>query len=262
MTPGFTGADLANLANEATLLAARRDAKVVSMSDFNNAIERIIAGLEKKNRLLNEKERKVVAFHEMGHALVSMRLPGTESVQKVSIIPRGIGALGYTLQKPTEDRFLMSKQELKNKMAVLMGGRAAEKLIFDEISTGAQDDFVKATDIARNMVTRYGMAESLGMVSYEKEGSAFLEHEGNSLKLNRFSEETAREIDCEVRALVQEAYDRAVLTLKSDLHLLNTGAKELLVKETLKEDDLRILLASESESPERSADEITDSSLA
>ena len=241
MTPGFTGADLANLVNEATLLAARHGAEQVSMDDFNNAIERIIAGLEKKNRLLNENERRVVAFHEMGHALVALALPGTEQVQKVSIIPRGIGALGYTLQKPTEDRFLMSKQELKNKMAVLMGGRASEKLIFDEISTGAQDDFVKATNIARNMVTRYGMADSLGMIAYEQENTIFLEELQNTGRSAHFSEETAREIDCAVKALVGEAFERATEILENERDVLRRGAEELLSKETLKEEDLKAL---------------------
>jgi cell division protease FtsH len=157
LTPGFTGADLANLVNEATLLATRRGAEAVAPDDFTAAIERIIAGLEKRNRLLNPKEREVVAHHELGHALVSLALPGTDVVQKVSIIPRGIGSLGYTIQRPTEDRYLMTREELENRMAVLLGGRAAERLIFDELSTGAADDLAKATDIARNMVTRFGM---------------------------------------------------------------------------------------------------------
>jgi cell division protease FtsH len=161
LTPGFSGADLANLVNEAALLATRRGAPAVAMEDFNNAIERLIAGLEKRSRLLNVTERRVVAYHEMGHALVAMALPGTDPVHKISIIPRGIGALGYTIQRPTEDRYFMSRQELENKMAVLLGGRAAERLVFKQISTGAADDLDKATDIARSMITRYGMHESL-----------------------------------------------------------------------------------------------------
>ncbi|MBV9586304.1 MAG: ATP-dependent zinc metalloprotease FtsH, partial [Alphaproteobacteria bacterium] len=168
LTPGFTGADLANLVNEAALLATRRGAEAVTLADFTAAVERIVAGLEKKNRLLNPHEREVVAHHEMGHALVGLSLPGTDKVHKVSIIPRGIGALGYTIQRPTEDRFLMTRQELENKMAVLLGGRAAEHIIFGELSTGAADDLVKVTDIARSIVTRYGMSAELGQVVYEK----------------------------------------------------------------------------------------------
>jgi cell division protease FtsH len=164
LTPGFTGADLANLVNEAALIATRRGATAISMQDFTQAVERIVAGLEKKNRLLNPLERKVVAYHEMGHALLGMALPGVDTVHKVSIIPRGVGALGYTIQRPTEDRFLMSRPELENKMAVLLGGRAAESLIFEEVSTGAADDLAKVTDIARSMVVRYGMDDELGNV--------------------------------------------------------------------------------------------------
>src|SRR6185369_9201273 len=174
LTPGFTGADLANLVNEATLLATRRGADEVSLDDFNNAIERIVAGLEKRNRLLNPREREIVAYHEMGHAIVAMSLPGTDPVHKVSIIPGGVGALGYTIQRPTEDRFLMTREELENKMAVLLGGRAAEFLIFEHLSTGAADDLRRVTDIARSMVTRYGMSERLGNVAYDRDPRTFL----------------------------------------------------------------------------------------
>jgi len=174
LTPGFSGADLANLVNEAALLATRRSADAVTLNDFTMAIERIVAGLEKKNRLLNPNERKVVAYHEMGHALVAMSLPGVDPVHKISIIPRGIGALGYTIQRPTEDRYLMTRDELENKMAVLLGGRAAEKVVFDHLSTGAADDLAKVTDIARSMVMRYGMEEKLGHVAYEADRPAFL----------------------------------------------------------------------------------------
>ena len=173
LTPGFTGADLANLVNEAALLATRRGGDAVTMADFNNAVERIVAGLEKRNRLLNPKEREIVAYHEMGHALVALALPGVDVVHKVSIIPRGIGALGYTIQRPTEDRFLMTRAELENKMAVLLGGRAAELLVFDHFSTGAADDLRRVTDIARSMVTRYGMSEALGSVAYDREPGSF-----------------------------------------------------------------------------------------
>src|SRR5712672_1349185 len=174
LTPGFTGADLANLVNEAALLATRRGADEVTLADFTAAMERIVAGLEKRNRLLNPHEREVVAHHEMGHTLVALSLPGTDKVHKVSIIPRGIGSLGYTIQRPTEDRFLMTRQELENKMAVLFGGRAAETIVFGELSTGASDDLVKVTDIARSLVTRYGMTEELGLVVYEKSPRSFL----------------------------------------------------------------------------------------
>jgi cell division protease FtsH len=239
LTPGFTGADLANLVNEAALLATRHDAISVGMEDFNNAIERIIAGLEKKNRLLNEHERKVTAYHEMGHALVARAIPGSDPVHKVSIIPRGIGALGYTIQRPIEDRFLMSKQELMDKMSVLLGGRAAEALIFHEVSTGAADDLAKVTNIARSMVTRYGMDEKLGMVSLESERSPFLQVPGEFATVRRdFSEQTAHEIDCAVRDLVNGAYEKAAALLETHSAALEEGAKNLLEKETLNGDEL------------------------
>ena len=178
LTPGFSGADLANLVNEAALLATRRSADSVTLEDFTQAIERIVAGLEKRNRILNPHERDVVAHHEMGHALVAMSLPGVDPVQKVSIIPRGIAALGYTMQRPIEDRFLMDRSELVDRMTVLLGGRAAESLMYREVSTGAGDDLAKATDIARAMVVRYGMDDALGQVSYEPEQAAVMETPG------------------------------------------------------------------------------------
>ncbi len=242
LTPGFTGADLANLVNEAAILATRQDATEVSMDNFNLAIERIVAGLEKRNRLLNPHERKVTAYHEIGHALVARALPGSEVVHKVSIIPRGIGALGYTIQRPTEDRFLMSDGELKNKMAVLLGGRAAETIVFAEISTGAADDLAKATNIARSMVTRYGMDDKLGMVSLESERSTFLQMPGEYMPARRdFSEQTAREVDCAVRDLVTEAFERAVAILESHRPALDETAQRLLEKETLSGDELPTL---------------------
>ncbi len=244
LTPGFSGADLANLVNEAALLATRRGAQAVSADDFTNAIERIVAGLEKKNRLLNPHERQVVAHHEMGHALVAMSLPGSDPVHKVSIIPRGIGALGYTIQRPTEDRFLMTRAELENKMAVLLGGRAAEQLIFDEISTGAADDLAKVTDIARNMVMRFGMHEGLGHVAYEAERPLFLQVPGVPPPAREYSEETAREIDRAVRALVAAAIDKALAILRTNRDVLERGARQLLAKETLTEEDLRALRTS------------------
>ena len=243
LTPGFTGADLANLVNEAAILATRNNATHVSMDDFNLAIERIVAGLEKKNRLLNEHERKVTAYHEMGHALVARALPGSDPVHKVSIIPRGIGALGYTIQRPTEDRFLMSSGELKDKMTVLMGGRAAESIVFGETSTGASDDLTKATNIARSMVTRYGMDDDLGMVSLESERSTFLQMPGEYAATRRdFSEQTAREVDCAVRDLITQAFERAVGILETHRDALAESAERLLEKETLSGDELPMLI--------------------
>ncbi|HEX9673006.1 MAG TPA: ATP-dependent zinc metalloprotease FtsH [Burkholderiales bacterium] len=244
LTPGFSGADLANLVNEAALLATRRSAESVSLDDFTHAIERIVAGLEKKNRLLNPLERKVVAYHEMGHALVAMSLPGTDPVHKISIIPRGIGALGYTIQRPIEDRYLMTRDELENKMAVLLGGRAAEKVVFDHLSTGAADDLAKVTDIARSMVMRYGMEEKLGHVAYEAERPLFLGTPGALAQGREFSEETAREIDCAVRTIVDSAFHKAAGILNRERGQLDRGAQLLLQKETLGEEDLKAFRAS------------------
>ncbi|MBX4871086.1 ATP-dependent zinc metalloprotease FtsH [Rhizobium bangladeshense] len=245
LTPGFTGADLANLVNEATLLATRRRGDAVTMEDFNNAIERIVAGLEKRNRLLNPKEREIVAHHEMGHALVAMALPGVDPVHKVSIIPRGIGALGYTIQRPTEDRFLMTRQELENKMAVLLGGRAAEWIIYGHLSTGAADDLVKVTDIARAMVTRYGMTEKLGHVALEKDRRSFLatDQPYYGPQEREYSDETAATVDEEVRRIVDETFDRTVALLRERKTTLERAAQLLLQKETLNESDLKLLLA-------------------
>ena len=240
LTPGFSGADLANLVNEAALVATRRNADAVGMQDFTAGVERIVAGLEKKNRLLNPREREVVANHELGHAMVAMAIAGSDPIHKISIIPRGIGALGYTIQRPTEDRYLMTKGELSNKMAVLLGGRAAETVVFGHLSTGAADDLAKVTDIARSMVMRYGMGEKLGSVSYEGERQTFL---GQNMNERNYSEETAREIDTEVRALVQAAFERAVAILAANRALLDDWAKRLLVKETLAEDELKALAA-------------------
>ncbi len=238
LTPGFTGADLANLINEATLLATRRAAAAVTMADVNNAIERIVAGLEKRNRLLNPEERRVVAFHELGHAMVALALPGTDEVHKVSIIPRGVGALGYTIQRPTEDRFLMTRVELLNKMAVLLGGRAAEQVVFHEVSTGAADDLVRATDIARAMVLRYGMSEALGNVAYDREQSAFLQPNMPMPQNRNYSEETANKIDIAVRVLVDQALERAINILQSNRTLLDQTAEALLKTETLNQPEL------------------------
>jgi cell division protease FtsH len=243
LTPGFTGADLANLVNEAALLATRRGAEDVTLSDFTAAMERIVAGLEKKNRLLNPHEREVVAHHEMGHALVALSLPGSDKVHKVSIIPRGIGSLGYTIQRPTEDRYLMTRRELENKMAVLLGGRAAEHIVFGELSTGASDDLVKVSDIARSIVTRYGMTEELGQVVYEKSPHSFLGGEMPQMPYieRSYSEATAREIDAAVKAIVDDAFRRTVTLLRAQRDTLERGARLLLEHETLDEADLAAL---------------------
>jgi cell division protease FtsH len=239
-TAGFSGADLANLVNEAALLATRRGAEAVSGADFAEAIERMIAGLEKKSRVLNEQERRVVAHHELGHALVAMALPGTDPVQKISIIPRGVAALGYTLQRPTEDRFLMTREELENKMAVLLGGRAAEEVMFKHLSTGAANDLAKVTEIARSMVMRYGMVKSLGHVAYEEERPPFL---GGPLPSGHreYSEATAREIDVAVRQITDTTYEKAISILRRERALLERWALKLLDKETLVERDLEEL---------------------
>lgn len=237
LTPGFTGADLANLVNEAALLATRRNADAVTLDDFTLAVERIVAGLEKKSRVLNEHERRVVAVHEMGHALVAVSLPGMDPVHKISIIPRGVGALGYTIQRPTEERFLQTTTDLKSRMAVLMGGRAAELMIFDEISTGAADDLAKVTDIARSMVTRFGMSDEGGQVIYEEERQAFLGERFGLAKPKTYSEATAREIDAAIRRLVGSAFDTATQILVSRREELETGAALLLERETLTAQD-------------------------
>ncbi len=241
LTPGFSGADLANLVNEAALLATRRNGEDVTMADFTAAVERIVAGLEKRSRVLNRHEREVVAHHEMGHALVAMALPGMDPVHKISIIPRGVGALGYTMQRPTEDRFLMTKEELANKMAVLMGGRAAELLIFDEISTGATDDLEKATGIARHMVTRFGMTELLGQMTYDTQPQGFLGEGVFRAGGREYSDATAREIDQAIRDLVDQALAKATGILIRLREPLETTAKELLEKETLLRADLPVL---------------------
>jgi len=257
LTPGFTGADLANLVNEAALLATRRGADAITMADFTNAVERMVAGLEKRNRLLNPKEREIVAYHEMGHALVALSLPGADPVHKVSIIPRGVGALGYTIQRPTEDRFLMTREELENKMSVLLGGRAAELTVFDHLSTGAADDLRKVTDIARSMVTRYGMSETLGSVAYDRDPRTFMT--GPTLPMppreQDYAEQTAAVIDTEVRAIVQAAMDRALGILQERRDVLERSARRLLEKETLEEQELRELVGPPAGPPVRVAAE-------
>ncbi len=244
LTPGFSGADLANLVNEAALLATRRSGENVTLEDFTRAIERIVAGLEKRNRLLNPHERDVVAHHEMGHALVAMSLPGMDPVQKVSIIPRGIAALGYTMQRPIEDRFLMDRAELVNRMTVLLGGRAAESLVYPDVSTGAGDDLSKATDIARAMAVRYGMDKTLGQVTYEPETSSVMEVPGAAdWHVRRYGEKTAEAIDSAVQVLIEGAFQRALAILRTNRDLLDQSASRLLTQETFSSEELTEIAA-------------------
>ena len=242
LTPGFTGADLANLVNEATLVATRRKADQVSLPDFTAAVERIVAGLERRSRVLNPKEREAVAFHEMGHALVALAQTGTDPVHKVSIIPRGIGALGYTIQRPTEDRYLMTRPELEQKVSVLLAGRAAEKLVFGVLSTGAADDLAKASDIAHDMVTRYGMDEDLGFVAFEPQRQQMFDLPPGLLPQGaRLSEETQAHIDAAIRSIVMDGFEHATVILSANIELLERGARALLEKETLDEAAIRDL---------------------
>ena len=243
LTTGFSGADLANLCNEAALAATRRSAQEVTLADFTVAVERIVAGLERRNRVLNPREREVVAFHEMGHALVGLALPGSDAVHKVSIIPRGIGALGYTIQRPTEDRFLMTREELEHKIMVLLGGRAAEKLVFGHLSTGAADDLAKVTDIARDMVTRYGMDEAIGYVSWEPQRHAMLDVPGLESGGCPRSPQTQAHIDNSVRGIVMDCFERTTALLARNRAVLDRAARELLAHETLDEAALRALTA-------------------
>jgi cell division protease FtsH len=235
LTPGFTGADLANLVNEAAIVATRRNGDAVTVDDFTVAIERIIAGLEKKSRVLGPEERRRVAYHEMGHALVAATLPGVDPVHKVSIIPRGVGALGYTIQRPTEDRFLLARHDLENRISVLLGGRAAEALTFDgEVSTGASDDLQRATEVATEMVTRYGMNETLGLRTYAPPPQPFLT--GTTASRIEASEMTEREIDIAVRDILAKAFDRATEVLRARRADLDEGARLLLAQETVTAD--------------------------
>ncbi|WP_457590019.1 ATP-dependent zinc metalloprotease FtsH [Jiella marina] len=232
LTTGFTGADLANLVNEAAIAATRRDGDAVTLADFTAAIERIVAGIEKKSRILGPAERRRVAYHEMGHALVAAGLPGVDPVEKVSIVPRGVGALGYTMQRPTEDRFLLATSELKNRIAVLMGGRAAEALIFDgDVSTGAADDLQRATDVATEMAVKYGMSETLGQRTYSRTVQTFLAAPAD--KSFEASDETGREIDVAVRETIEEAAQRARAILVRKRADLEAGVEMLLRHETL-----------------------------
>jgi cell division protease FtsH len=242
-TPGFAGADLANLVNEAALLAARSKRVAVAQEDFAEAIERVVAGLEKKSRVLNEKEKEIVAYHEVGHALVGALMPGSGKVEKISIVPRGMAALGYTLQLPTEDRFLMSETEIQGQIATLLGGRSAEEIIFGSITTGAANDLQRATDLAERMVTTYGMSKVLGPLAYQQGGqNNFLGNDAmNPRRL--VSPQTAEAIDQEVKSIVESAHDHALDILKQNRELLETISKQLLEKEVIEGANLHELLA-------------------
>ncbi|BAU64146.1 cell division protein FtsH [Stanieria sp. NIES-3757] len=241
-TPGFAGADLANLVNEAALLAARNKRETVTQADFNEAIERVIAGLEKKSRVLNEKEKKIVAYHEVGHALVGSVMPGGGKVAKISIVPRGMAALGYTLQMPTEDRFLMSESELRDQIATLLGGRAAEEIIFGSITTGASNDLQRATDLAERMVTTYGMSKVLGPLAYEKGQQNNFLGDGMMNPRRMVSDDTAKAIDEEVKEIVETAHQQALAILNQNRDLLEQIAQQILEVEVIEGEKLQSLL--------------------
>jgi cell division protease FtsH len=241
-TPGFAGADLANLVNEAALLAARDQRKTVETKDFAEAIERVVAGLEKKSRVLNETEKKIVAYHEVGHALVGALVPGSGRVEKISIVPRGMAALGYTLQLPTEDRFLLNEAELRGEIATLLGGRSAEEIIFGTITTGASNDLQRATDLAERMVTSYGMSKVLGPLAYQQSGQSMYLNNGGSPR-RPMSEETAQSIDREVKSIVEEAHQQAIGILRANGDLLETITQQLLETEVIEGEVLYQLLA-------------------
>jgi len=241
MTPGFVGADLANLVNEATLLAARRGKDQVFMDDFQDSIERVVAGLEKRSRLMNEQEKDIVAHHEAGHALAACLLPGADPVRKVSMIPRGVAALGYTMQMPTEDRYVLRRDELMDRLTVMLGGRAAEEVVFGELSTGAQNDLQRATELAREMVAEFGMSEELGPVAYAQHPTSFgpMAIEPAS----PWSERTARRMDEAIRSLVEEARSRALDLLTTHKDTLVALASALKEKEVIAEEDLQQILS-------------------
>ncbi len=242
-TSGFAGADLANLVNEAALLAARNNRRAVEQGDLNEAIERVVAGLEKKSRVLQPDEKKVVAYHEVGHAIVGHLMPGGSKVSKISIVPRGMAALGYTLQLPTEERFLNSKEDLEGQIATLLGGRSAEEIVFGEVTTGAANDLQRATDIAEQMVSTYGMSEILGPLAYDKQGGPRFLGGPNNPRRN-VSDATALEIDREVRGLVDRAHERALSILRHNRDLLEDIAQRILEKEVIEGDELKGLLDS------------------
>ncbi|MEM7594586.1 MAG: ATP-dependent zinc metalloprotease FtsH4 [Cyanobacteria bacterium P01_A01_bin.83] len=259
-TPGFAGADLANLVNEAALLAARNKRETVTQADFNEAIERVVAGLEKKSRVLSEKEKKIVAYHEVGHALVGATMPGGGKVAKISIVPRGMAALGYTLQMPTEDRFLMSESELKDQIATMLGGRAAEEIIFNSITTGASNDLQRATDLAERMVTTYGMSKVLGPLAYEKGGQNNFLGQGMGNPRRMVSDETAKAIDEEVKSIVENAHQQALDILEKNRDLLEQIAQEILEVEVIEGEKLQSLLK-QAELPQQRHTELEQESI-
>lgn len=258
-TPGFVGADLANIINEAALLAARNNKETVEMVDFDEAIDRVVAGLQKKNRVMNAQEKEIVAFHESGHAIVAESVEHADPVHKISIIPRGVAALGYTQQQPTEDRYLMTRSELVDRLAVLLGGRVAEELVFQEISTGAQNDLQRASDIARAMVTEYGMSDRLGLVSYERpRQSMFLPDNFSSGK--NYSEAKAAQIDEEVSIFIEDAHQRVRGILAERRAVLDDLARLLSEKESVQGDELRAMLAAAAAGAETAAAEVVSTS--
>jgi cell division protease FtsH len=240
-TAGFAGADLANLVNEAALLAARHDKTAVEMKDFDEAIDRVIAGLEKK-RVMSDRERRIVAYHESGHAIVASVLPGLDPVHKISIVQRGFGALGYTMQLPLEDRYLMQKGDLNNQLAILLGGRAAEEIAVGEISTGAQNDLQRVTDVARSMVTEWGMSERLGTVNYDQSRRNRFLDLGMPAERGNYSEETARVIDEEVKQIIANAHEVARRVLRENRDILERVTRFLLEKEVMEGDELRAMM--------------------
>jgi cell division protease FtsH len=240
-TAGFAGADLANLVNEAALLAARQDKTAVDMKDFEAAIDRLVAGLEKK-RVMSSKEREIVAYHESGHAIVASALPGLDPVHKISIVQRGFGALGYTMQLPLEDRYLMQRHDLESQLAVLLGGRTAEEIALGEISTGAQNDLQRATDIARAMVTEFGMSDSLGAINYDGNKRARFLDIPLPQERGLYAEQTAEQIDSEIRRIVTEAHNKARKILTERREKLETVTRRLLEVEVMEGDELRQLL--------------------
>jgi cell division protease FtsH len=240
-TSGFSGADLANLVNEAALLAARRHGHQVAMADFNEAFERVVAGLERKTRVLNPDEKKIVAYHEVGHSLVGTLMPGSHKVEKISIVPRGVGALGYTLQLPEEDRYLMAEDEIRGRIATLLGGRSAEEVVFDKVSTGASDDIQKATDMAERMATLYGMVDKLGPVAYERTQQQFID--GLSTTRRAVGAQVASQIDAEVLKTIESAHQAAVQILVANRPLLDEAAQHLLKQEVLEGETLNAYLA-------------------
>ena len=241
-TPGMVGADLANIVNEAALLAARRGKKRVTMDEFDEAIDRVIAGLEKKKRLISPREKKIVAYHEAGHALVAETLPNTDVVHKISIVPRGIAALGYTIQLPTEDRYLMTKSELEDRLAVLLAGRVAEELVFGDVSTGAQNDLMRATDIARAMVKEYGMSGKMGLMSYERPRNPFLTGDNWTSTEKEYSEKIAADIDEEVKRILDETHHKTQEILEDKRETLDSIANLLMEKEVVDREEFKKLL--------------------